>query len=78
MRLDFLAHGVGVVTFIVLDDSSPFDLFEQGVGRGAIGNLAASQHEGNWRQSMSVRAWILVVRPPRERPVAWRCSPPFR
>ncbi len=47
MRLDFLAHGIGVVTFIALDDSSPFDLFEQGVGRGAIGNLAASQQEGN-------------------------------
>lgn len=27
------------------------------------------------RQSLSVRAWILVVRPPRERPIAWLRSP---
>lgn len=27
------------------------------------------------RQKRSVRAWILVVRPPRERPMAWLCSP---
>jgi hypothetical protein len=47
MRLDFLAHGVGVVTFIAMDDSSPFKLKEQGVGRGAICNLAASQQAGN-------------------------------
>ncbi len=47
MRLDFLAYGVGVVTLVALDDSGPFELFEQGVGRGAIGNLAASQQEGN-------------------------------
>lgn len=27
------------------------------------------------RQSRSVSAWILVVRPPRERPMAWFRSP---
>ncbi len=30
------------------------------------------------RQSRSVSAWILVVRPPRERPIAWLLSPLFR
>lgn len=29
------------------------------------------------RQAASVSAWILVVRPPRERPTAWLRSPPF-
>lgn len=47
MRLDFLAHGVGVVTFVTLDDGDPLEVFEQGVGRGAIGNLAASQQESD-------------------------------
>src|SRR5579872_1782303 len=30
------------------------------------------------RHSASVRAWIFVVRPPRERPIACVCSPLFR
>lgn len=30
------------------------------------------------RQFRSVGAWILVVRPARERPIAWFRSPPFQ
>ena len=47
MRLNFLANGVGVVPFVALDDCSRFELVKQGISRGAISNLAASQQEGN-------------------------------
>ena len=29
------------------------------------------------RPCPSATAWILVVRPPLDRPIAWFCSPPF-
>ena len=41
----------------------------------AVGDLPAGEHECDGRHWASVSAWIFVVRPPRERPMAWFFSP---
>jgi hypothetical protein len=40
--------------------------------------LAAAQQDGKKTALASATAWIFVLRPPRERPIACFCSPLFR
>jgi hypothetical protein len=48
--------------------------FEQPCMGRTVGGLPAGR-KASGRHKRSVRAWIVVVRAPRERPMAWFCSP---
>lgn len=66
------ADVVGVVALVGEHDLRiGVALGHQVVKRGAVMGLARRQDQRN-RKPLSVgRAWILVVKPPRERPKAW-------
>ena len=44
---DFLAHGVGVVALVAMQDQSCGHLVQEKVGSRAVGHLAAGQQEGH-------------------------------
>jgi hypothetical protein len=52
-------------------------LVEQGIGDGAVATWPPVSRSATGRQKRSVSAWIFVVRPPRERPIA-RANSQFR
>jgi hypothetical protein len=64
------ADGIAVITLIAVQDRGTWHFFEQNRSSGAIGYLTPGQQECDGRHSASVRAWIFVVRPPRDRPMA--------
>ncbi|MET4279130.1 hypothetical protein ABIB68_007333 [Bradyrhizobium sp. F1.2.2] len=67
---DFGAKVVPVVPFVCEKRE------RQNIGRGSdVGILTGVKCRTTGRQSGSLSAWIFVVRPPRERPIAWLCSP---
>ena len=42
----------------------------RGSVQSVIGDLTAGEQEGDGDEAALVRAWVFVVRPPRERPIA--------
>jgi hypothetical protein len=66
--LDLSADGIAVITVIAVQDRGTWHLFEQNRSSGAIGYLTPVSKNATGRHSVS--AWIFVVRPPRDRPMA--------
>jgi hypothetical protein len=73
----WVSSDVGVIAFVGVQDVAIRKAFEQRCARRAIGDLSAGGHEGE-RTALSVgqrvdirfAALRVVVRPPRERPMA--------
>ena len=70
LSLDLSADGIAVVTLVAVQDRGTWHLFEQNRSSGAIGYLTPVSKNATGRHSASVRAWIFVVLPPRDRPMA--------
>ena len=47
LALDFATDGVAVIPFVAMEDRGGAHAFEQGIGRHAVGDLAAGQQEGD-------------------------------
>ena len=76
-RPDFeaLDKAVGVVAFVA-EEGFGLHFSREGLGLGDVVDLAAGEASANGLPKASTITWILVVRPPRERPMAWS-KPPF-
>lgn len=74
-RLDPAAESVSVVALVGLHDVAIGQAFEKQRAGRAVCDLSAGERKGE--RAASVSAWILVVRPPREWPVACAASPLF-
>ena len=48
MRLDLPADRIGIIALVAVQDITSGKLFEQFCTCRAIGDLAASEHEGEW------------------------------
>ena len=83
------AERVGVMALVSQEVSGAPGAPEQRGGDGDVGDVARRQGEGEGRPMVSVsrrrggwrpsaRAWILVVRPPRDGPIACVLGPVFR
>ena len=76
--LDQVSDAVAIIGTVCVDDAA--------TGRASSGCSAARQsaacpgvsRKASGRPCRSVRAWTLVLRPPRMTPIAWRCAPLFR
>ena len=71
--LDLPADCVRVrnITLVRVQDWARRELRQKLRARSAIGDWPPASVNESGRHSASVNAWILVVRPPRERPIAW-------
>ena len=78
LALDLAAYRVAVIALVAVQDFGGGEVVEQGIGGNAVGDLAEVNRKAIGQQKQSVSAWILVVRRPRERPIAWFRSPLFR
>ncbi len=74
-RLDLPPNGVAVVALVRQHDVAARQAFEQQRAGLAVGGLPAGQQEGE-RAAETVGEGVDLDRaPPRERPMAWLCSP---
>lgn len=70
--------GITVVALVRHQDVSLAELVRQRVGLGAVGDLPAGQTEVDGATfGVDTRAWILLVSPPRERPIPPSSPSPF-
>ena len=65
---------IGVVS-LVGDCRFGLDAVDQVVGEGDVVALSRRSDQADRRPSASVAAWILVLKPPRERPRPWASAP---
>ena len=73
---EVLNKAVGVVAFVA-EEGLGLHFGCEGLGLGDVVDLAAGgEADANGLPSASTIPWILVVGPPRERPMAWS-NPPF-
>lgn len=56
---------------LVGEEGLRLDLFDQLIGFSHVVDLAAGQADAKGLPRASTTAWIFVVNPPRERPMAW-------
>ena len=79
LALDLAADGVAVVALVAVQDHGWGHLVEQGVGAAVqSATWPPVNRKAKGRQKRSLSAWTFVVRPPRERPIAWVSSPLYR
>ena len=70
LSLDLSADGIAVVTLVAVQDRGTWHLFEQNRSGGAIGYLTPGQQEREGTTLGVGQSMYLVVRPPRDRPMA--------
>ncbi|MBA8819670.1 hypothetical protein FHW00_001997 [Ochrobactrum sp. P6BSIII] len=66
---DALAGGIGIVSFVHKQRTARFDAFSETLDLRAIGNLPPIRQRLTEQPSALTIAWILLVRPPWERPM---------
>ena len=76
---DIGAEGVTIVALVGDEYAHRRSEVQKGGRDGDVGILLPGvRWNAQGLQSGSLKAWIFVVRPPRERPIACLCSPLFR
>lgn len=75
--LRFSRARVGVVSLVAVDQLGCADFIEQRIDRYAIGHLAAREKKSDGTAISIGQSMDVVTAPPRERPIAWLCSPLF-
>ena len=63
LALDLATNGVAIIPLVTMQDFGGGHLVEQGIGGGAVGDLAAGQQEGN-RAAEAIGQRVDFRRPP--------------
>jgi len=78
LALDFAADDVAVIRLVAVQDRAAGMWSSRASAAVQSATWPPVSRKARGRQKRSVSAWTFVVRPPRERPIAWLSSPLYR